>query len=232
MITIRPSQERGHAEHGWLDTHHTFSFADYFDPQHMGFGPLRVINEDRVAPGMGFGTHPHDNMEILTWVLEGELEHKDSMGNGSVIRPGELQAMTAGTGITHSEFNPSKTEPAHLMQIWIKPARRELAPSYGQRAFKPEELARRLCLIASGDSRDGALKINQDADVYAAVLAPGLELVHALRPGRRAWLQVLHGAITLNGTPLNAGDGAAVSAESRLELLAKNQSEILLFDLA
>ncbi len=232
MIKLRPSKERGHADHGWLDTYHTFSFAGYFDPQHMGFGPLRVINEDRVAPGAGFGTHPHDNMEILTWVLSGALEHKDSMGNGEAIRPGEMQAMTAGTGITHSEFNPSQSESVHLLQIWIKPARRNLKPSYDQRAFKPEELAGRLALLASSDARDGSLKINQDADVYAARVETGTTLTHTLRPDRKAWLQVVRGAVELNGKPLQAGDGAAMTEEERLELKAREASEVLLFDMA
>src|SRR5262245_46261638 len=176
VLTLRRAAERGHADHGWLKSYHSFSFAGYFDPQHMGFGPLRVINEDRVAPGAGFGTHPHDNMEILTWVLDGEVAHKDSMGSVSTISPGELQAMTTGTGITHSEFNPSQDKPLHLLQIWIKPARRGLEPSYDQRAFKPEELNGRLALLASGDARDGSLKINQDADVYGTRLENGSTL--------------------------------------------------------
>jgi redox-sensitive bicupin YhaK (pirin superfamily) len=232
MITLRPSNERGHADRGWLDTYHTFSFADYNDPRFMGFRALRVINEDRVQPGGGFGTHPHRDMEILTYVLEGALEHKDSLGTGSVIRPGDVQRMSAGTGIRHSEFNPSATEPVHLLQIWLLPERQGLQPEYEQRAFPEEGRRGRLQLLASRDGRDGAVTIHQDAELYAASLEKGESVTHRLRPGRHAWVQVARGAATLNGHALRAGDGAAVQEEAALELTADEKAEILVFDLA
>lgn len=232
MITIRPAAERGHFNHGWLDTHHTFSFASYYDPQHMGFRDLRVINEDRVAPGRGFGTHAHRDMEIITYVLEGALEHEDSMGNGSVIFPGDVQRMSAGTGIAHSEYNASKDEPVHFLQIWIMPERAGIVPGYEQRTFLPEEKQGRLRLIASRGGREGAVAINQDVDLYAALLEPGETIEHTLRDGRHAWLQVVRGALTLNGHELRAGDGAAVGQESALRLEGKEGGEVLLFDLA
>jgi redox-sensitive bicupin YhaK (pirin superfamily) len=232
MIQVRPGKERGHANHGWLDTYHTFSFADYYDPDHMGFRSLRVINEDRVAPGQGFGTHPHRDMEIITYVLEGALEHKDSLGTGSVIRPGDVQRMSAGTGITHSEFNHSKVEPVHLLQIWVLPERKGLKPGYEQKAFDLHQGSGRLQLLAAPDGRNGAVTVHQDVALYAALLSPGKKVTHSLERGRHAWLQVTRGAATLNGEKLKAGDGAAVSEEGSLEIAAAAEAEILLFDLA
>ncbi len=232
MIRIRRGPDRGHFNHGWLDTFHTFSFASYYDPRHMGFRALRVINEDRVAPGRGFGTHPHQDMEIVTYVLEGGLAHRDSLGTGSTILPGELQRMTAGTGITHSEFNPSRIEPVHLYQIWLLPEREGLEPSYEQRAFPAAERQNRLRLVATPDGRDGSLTIRQDAGLYLASLDPGEEVRHELSPGRHAWLQVLRGEVRLNKLTLAAGDGAAVSSESELTIQSDMPSEVLLFDLA
>jgi redox-sensitive bicupin YhaK (pirin superfamily) len=232
MIKLRLSHERGHANHGWLDTYHTFSFADYYDPAHVGFRSLRVINEDRVAPGAGFGTHPHRDMEILTYVLEGALEHRDSMGNGSVIRPGQVQRMSAGTGVTHSEYNASKTEPVHLLQIWVLPERKGIEPGYEEREFPAEERQGRWRLIAARDGREGAARWHQDADLYVTLLSPGERVTHRLRPGRHAWAQVARGAVTLNGQPLKAGDGAAISEEEAVEAQADEAAEVLLFDLA
>ena len=233
MISIRRSADRGHFDHGWLDTYHTFSFADYHDPNHMGFRSLRVINEDRVAPGQGFGRHPHRNMEIITYVLSGELEHQDSMGNGAIIRPGEVQYMAAGTGVTHSEFNPSKTEPVHLMQIWIVPDRRGVNPKYEQRAFPGVTQAGKLTLVASGDGESGSIRINQDARMYAATLRAGQAVEDfELRARRGVWLQVLRGMIKINSNLISAGDGASVTEESRLAISAMDESEILLFDLS
>ncbi|MDO8475616.1 MAG: pirin family protein [Candidatus Rokubacteria bacterium] len=232
MIAIRPAAERGHADHGWLDTRHTFSFASYHDPRHMGFRSLRVINEDRVKPGEGFGTHAHRDMEILTWVLDGALEHKDSMGNGAVIRPGDLQRMSAGTGVTHSEFNPSPEAPVHFLQIWLLPRERGLPPGYEQKRFPQEERRGRLRLIAAGDGRDGAVTIHQDADLWTAVLQPGESVRHAPAPERYAWVHVARGAVSLNGSTLGAGDGAAVSDEAALEIAGAADAEVLLFDLA
>jgi len=234
MITLRPSAERGHANHGWLDTYHTFSFDTYHDPDHMGFRSLRVINEDWVAGGKGFPPHGHRDMEIVTYVLEGALEHQDSMGNGGVIRPGEVQRMSAGAGVTHSEFNPSPSERLHLMQIWIRPEARNIAPSYEQKKFPAEGRRGRLQLVASREARDGSVKIHQDAALYATELSQGEKVHHPLGDGRHAWLQVARGAVTLNGVTLNAGDGAAVSEESALEIAGNGSgaSEILLFDLA
>ena len=232
MITVRPAAERGHFDHGWLDTWHTFSFAAYHDPRFMGFRALRVINEDRVQPAEGFGTHGHRDMEILTWVLAGALEHKDSMGNGSVIRPGDIQRMSAGTGVTHSEFNPSRDALVHLLQIWLLPDRRGLTPGYEEKRFSPESRRGRLCLLAARDGRDGAVSIHQDADLWTALLEPGESVRHAPKPGRHAWLQVARGAVTLGRTALGAGDGAAVSDEAAVEITATAPAEVLLFDLA
>ncbi len=231
MIAIRPARERGHGQHGWLDTRHTFSFNDYYDPAQMGFRALRVINEDRVQPGQGFGTHGHRDMEILSYVLEGALEHRDSLGNGSVLRPGEFQCMTAGTGIRHSEFNPSPSEPAHFYQIWIHPERPGLPPSYDQRSFPEDERLGRFRLVASPDGRDGSLTIHQDAQVLLSSLSPGDQATHDLGPGRHAWLQVLRGSIRLGAHTLAAGDGASVSDEASLTVLADEPSEVMLFDL-
>ncbi len=232
MLTIRPAASRGRTDIDWLDSWHTFSFGDYHDPQWRGFRSLRVINDDRIAPGGGFDTHPHRDMEIITWVLSGALEHRDSLGNGSVIRPGDMQRMTAGTGILHSEFNPSETEPVHLLQIWLFPDRKGLAPGYEQRAFSPAELQNAFRLVASRDGRDGSVTIHQDADVYAATLGGGRSLRHELSPGRHAWLQVASGNVVVNGRELEAGDGAAASDERFLEIDARDASEVVLFDLA
>jgi len=231
MIHVRPSQERGHLDFGWLDTRHTFSFGDYYDPHHMGFRSLRVINEDRVQPGQGFGTHPHSNMEILTVVLEGALEHKDNMGNGSTIRPGEVQRMSAGTGVTHSEFNHSEAEAVHFYQIWILPEKKGITPGYEQKAFSLKEKRGKLLLVASGEDKDGALKIHQDAKLFLSALGPGESVATPLKPGRHAWLQVARGRVSLNGTSLEAGDGASVSDEKDLRIEAEEDSELLLFDL-
>ncbi len=231
MLTLRPGTERGHANHGWLDTHHTFSFANYYDPKQMGFRSLRVINDDRIGPGAGFGAHSHRDMEIITYVLSGALAHKDSLGTGAVITPGEAQRMSAGTGITHSEFNHSQTEPVHLLQIWIMPDATGLEPSYEQRNFASEEKQGKLRLIAAKDGRAGAVTIHQDVDLYAAVLAPGDRVSHPLKPDRYAWLQVAQGTATLNGHGLKAGDGVAVAGEP-LEVITDSGAEILLFDLA
>jgi hypothetical protein len=231
MITVRRAAERGHADHGWLDTYHSFSFADYHDPRHMGWGPLRVINEDRVAPGEGFPPHAHRDMEIVTYVLSGALEHKDSLGTGSVIRPGDVQRMSAGTGVRHSECNPSATEPVHLLQIWIEPARRGIAPGYEQKAFPDADKRGRLRVIASPEGRAGSVTIQQDAVVSATVLEPGERVTHTLGAGRRAWVQVARGAVTLNGQPLAQGDGAAVADVRELVLAAVEPAEVLLFDL-
>ena len=232
MITIRPSAQRGGGDHGWLKTHHTFSFADYWDPKWMGFRSLRVINEDWVAPNTGFPRHPHRDMEIITYVLEGKLEHKDSLGTGSVILPGDSQRMTAGSGIHHSEFNPSKTEPVHLLQIWIQPEKVALPPSYEQKSFPDAEKQGKLRLIASRDASEGAVKINQDAKLYVSLLKPGEEVKHDLANGRHAWIQVARGAAELNGKKLSQGDGAAVSNEKNLTIKASEAAEVLLFDLA
>jgi redox-sensitive bicupin YhaK (pirin superfamily) len=232
MLTIRRANERGHFNHGWLDTYHTFSFADYYDPKHVHFRSLRVMNEDRVAPGQGFGTHPHRDMEIVTYVLEGALEHRDSMGNGEVLRPGEFQRMSAGTGITHSEFNPSKSEPVHLYQIWLLPERKGITPSYEQKAFPDSELAGRLRVVASPDGGDGSLKIHQDARIYLSKLTAGTKIEHELDAKRYAWLQVLRGDLTLNSQKIAAGDGVSIEAESSLEIQAESGAEIMLFDMA
>ncbi len=232
MITVRPSRERGHANHGWLDTYHTFSFAEYHDPRYTGFRSLRVINEDRVEPGAGFGTHSHRDMEILTYVLEGALEHRDSMGNSSVIRPGELQRMSAGTGVSHSEYNHSQVDPVHLLQIWILPEQKGLEPGYEQRSFPARERQGRLRLIAARDGRDGAVTIRQDVNLLAGLLESGQTITHRLKRGRHAWVQVARGVIRVNDILLKAGDGAAVSEEEQLGVGADEASELLLFDMA
>jgi redox-sensitive bicupin YhaK (pirin superfamily) len=232
MIRIRKADERGHFNHGWLDTYHTFSFASYRDPEHMGFRSLRVMNEDRVQPGQGFAAHPHRDMEIVTYVLEGALEHKDNMGNGSALRPGEFQRMTAGRGITHSEFNPSAGELVHLYQIWISPERKALEPSYEQRAFAEDERRNQFRIVASRDGREGSLTVHQDVAIFLSSINAGEQVSHALKMDRHAWLQVLRGAVELNAIRLAAGDGAAVSEETVLAVLATSDSEVMLFDLA
>ena len=232
MIKIRKAEKRGHFDFRWLNTFHTFSFGDYYDPSFMGFRSLRVINEDFVHPGRGFPTHGHRDMEIITYILAGALEHRDSMGNGSIIRPGDVQRMTAGTGVTHSEANPSREAPVHLLQIWILPARQGLEPGYEQKVFNEEQKRGRLCLIASEDGREDSVTIHQDASVYASVLSRDYEVVHQLKPGRHAWLQIAKGAVVLNGQALNQGDGAAISAEEKLVLAGLEDSEVMLFDLA
>ena len=230
MMTIRRANERGHADHGWLNTYHTFSFADYYDPRWMGFRDLRVINDDLVMPGMGFGTHPHRDMEIITYVLSGALEHKDSMGNGRVIRAGEVQYMAGGTGVQHSEFNPSKDEAVHLLQIWIQPDQHGAKPVYGEKAYSNAPPGR-LHLVASKSGRDGSLRINQDADLWLARFSNGETVTHELKPKRHAWIHVAEGNVELNGQRLAAGDGVAVSDESKLELAGKGKAQVLLFDL-
>ena len=235
MIQIRPAGERGHANYGWLDTYHTFSFSDYYDPRFMGFRSLRVINEDRVQPGYGFPTHPHRDMEIVTYVLEGSLEHKDSMGTGSVIQPGEVQKMSAGTGVRHSEFNHSKTEPVHLYQIWLLPEREGIKPMYEQKAIPAEEKRGKLRVVASpkGGNGNGAVKLYQDAEIFATELGAGQSVEHELGEERYAWIQVLRGAVNVNGKELRAGDGAAMAQEAQLRITgAGENSEVLLFDLA
>jgi len=231
MMQIRKSCERGHANHGWLDTYHTFSFADYYDPAHMGFGPLRVINEDRVEPGRGFGTHGHRDMEIITYVLDGGLQHRDNLGNGSVIRPGDVQRMSAGTGVMHSEFNASERDPVHFLQIWIEPSARGVRPGYEQKHFAAGDNRGTLRLIASPGGDEGSVTIHQDARVYAADLAPDAAVAHRVEPGRRAYVHVARGAVVLNGTPLEAGDGARIVDETALNLSALQESQMLLFDL-
>ena len=232
MITVRPAKERGTANFGWLDSRHTFSFGEYYDAAQMGFGPLRVINEDRVSPGQGFGTHGHKDMEIISYVLEGALEHKDSIGTGSVIRPGDVQVMSAGTGIRHSEFNHSKTEPVHFLQIWVMPNRQGIAPRYEQKTFPDAEKRGRLRLVGSSDGRDGSVVIHHDVELFAALLNAGEKLTHTLATRRKGWIQVIRGAVALDGRDLVAGDGAAVANESHLSLTAKvGDTEILVFDL-
>jgi redox-sensitive bicupin YhaK (pirin superfamily) len=231
MITIRRSSERGITNLSWLDSRHTFSFGDYYDPKHMGFSDLRVINEDRVTPGAGFGTHSHRDMEIITYVLEGALAHKDSTGTNSVIRAGDVQRMSAGTGVSHSEYNPSQAQPVHFLQIWIIPKETGLRPGYEQRSFDLQENSGSWVLVAAPDARNGSLKIHQEAELYLAALSKGQQLKYRLRPGRQSWLQVTRGAATLNGTSLAAGDGAAVSKQDLLQVDASDGTEILLFDL-
>jgi quercetin 2,3-dioxygenase len=231
-LTVRKADERGVANFGWLDSRHSFSFGHYQDPRHMGFGALRVINDDRVAPGGGFPTHPHADMEIVSYVLEGALEHKDSIGTGSVIRPGDVQRMSAGTGIRHSEFNASTTQSVHFLQIWITPEQKGLQASYQQKAFSEAEKRGQLRLVGSRDGRDGSVTIHQDVDFFATILASGEAVQHKLRAGRGAWVQVARGAVTLNGLALQAGDGAAVTAAGPLRVDGDADAEVLLFDLA
>ena len=232
MLAIRRAQDRGHGDHGWLSSWHTFSFAEYRDPKHMGFRSLRVINEDRVAAGKGFGTHAHHDMEIVSYVLEGELEHKDSMGNGEVLRPGEFQRITAGTGITHSEFNPSASNPTHFYQIWLKPERKGLEPSYEQKSFDATLRQNRFQLVASGDGAEGSLLIHQDAKIFLVDVTPGNVLKYAISSDRHLWLQVLRGTINANGLSLITSDAVAVSDEHVLQLEAEDTAELMLFDLA
>ena len=232
MLTVRRAAERGRSELDWLDSRHTFSFADYHDPRWMGFRDLRVINEDRVLPGRGFGTHAHRDMEIVTYVIEGDLQHKDSMGNGSIIRPADVQRMSAGTGVTHSEFNPSPIEPVHFLQIWILPERAGMPPGYEQKRFPIDEKRGMLRLVGSRDGRDGSVTIHQDVDLFAVVLESGESVTHPLQHGRHAWSQVVTGTVELDGTTLRPGDGVGVSEERSLTLLARQPAEVLLFDLA
>lgn len=232
MINVRKADKRGRTAIDWLDSRHTFSFGEYFDPDWVGFHQLRVINDDRVKPASGFGAHPHRDMEIISYVLSGSLGHEDSMGNGSTIHPGEVQRMSAGTGVVHSEWNHSKTEPVHFLQIWILPDQRGIAPGYEQRAFEPHEVRDRLRLVGSRDGRGGSVTIHQDVSLYVSRLSEGSRVTHTLAPGRSAWVHVATGAATLNGEALREGDGAAVTSERALELVATGDSEILLFDLA
>jgi hypothetical protein len=231
MIQVRKSEDRGHAKHGWLDSHHTFSFANYYDPNFTGFRDLLVINEDRVQPGQGFGKHPHRDMEIISYVLEGELAHKDSMGSGSVIRPGDVQRMSAGRGVIHSEFNHSQEKPVHFLQIWITPSKDGISPSYEEKKFSAEEKKNRLRLIVSPAGEEGSLSINQDARLYSSLLDEGKSVSYDYKPGRHGWVQVARGAIELNGTLLKEGDGAAISDVKSLQIKAGKFSEFLLFDL-
>lgn len=232
MLTLRPAQARGHAQLSWLESYHSFSFSSYYDPQHMGFGPLRVINDDRIAPSQGFPTHGHQDMEIITVILSGALEHRDSLGTGSVILPGDVQRMSAGTGIRHSEYNASGAEPVHLLQIWIEPNRRGLTPSYEQKHFPYPEREGTLRLLAAADGRDGALTIHQNADLYGAIVRPGDTLTHTLRNDRQAWVQVAQGSLAINGQPLQAGDGLAITETANLEIQGTQETgEFLLFDL-
>jgi hypothetical protein len=232
MQTLRRAGERGHADHGWLDSFHTFSFADYHDPAHMGFRALRVINDDTVAPGGGFGAHPHRDMEIISYVLDGALAHRDSMGTGSVIQPGDVQRMSAGTGVVHSELNASKTDDVHFLQIWLQPARRGLPPGYEQRSFPAAEKAGRLRLVASPDGRDGSVTVHTDASLYAGVLGAGETAELPLAPGRHAWVHVARGAARVNGHDLTAGDGLALSDEALVRIEGQDRGEVLVFDLA
>jgi quercetin 2,3-dioxygenase len=232
MLTIRPANARGHAEHGWLDSRHTFSFADYYDPKHMGFRNLRVINEDRVSAGAGFPAHGHRDMEIVSYVLEGGLEHKDSMGTGSVIRPGDVQRMTAGTGVRHSEYNASKSDGVHFFQIWIMPKRAGLAPGYEQKKFGDEEKRGRLRVVASPDAREGSVTLNADAVIYAGLFGQGESAELVIAPKRHAWVQVARGSVRVNGTELAQGDGASVSDEAALKIEGLAEAELLVFDLA
>jgi len=232
MIQIRKSDDRGHADHGWLNTRFTFSFADYYDPEHVHFRTLRVMNDDRIAGGGGFPTHPHRDMEIVTYVLDGALQHRDSMGNGSVIHPGDVQYMSAGTGVEHSEFNASDKETVHLYQIWMFPDKKGHKPAYGQKHFAEEEKLGKLRLLASPDGRDGSVKIRQDNELYATVLGAGETVKHELKSERHAYVQVARGSVTLNGATLETGDGAAISAEKSVELQGVKNAEVLLFDLA
>ena len=231
MLNVRKAGDRGYADHGWLRSFHSFSFASYFDPEHVGFGPLLVINEDRVAPSKGFGRHSHSDMEIISYVLEGELEHKDSIGTGSIIRPGDVQRMSAGTGVAHSEFNPSPTQGVHFLQIWIEPNRKSIPPSYEQKRFEPQDKRGRLRLIASQDARDGSVTIHQDAYVYAGLFSGNERADHKLAPGRRAYVHVVRGDITVNGQALGAGDAAKLDDVAAVTLEHGRDAEVLLFDL-
>jgi len=231
MLTIRKAGERGHANHGWLNSHHTFSFADYHDPNHMGFGPLRVINDDTVAGGAGFPPHGHRDMEIVSYVIEGALQHRDNMGNGSVIRPGDVQRMSAGTGVVHSEFNASKTEPVHFLQIWILPERNGLPAGYEQKYFGVDEKRGRLRLVASPDGAEGSVTIRQDARLFASVLEQGQSVTHAIANGRKGWLHVVTGTAQLNGLSLGAGDGVAIRGKEQLKIESNDRGELLLFDM-
>lgn len=230
-VTIRRASARGVANHGWLHSHHTFSFADYYDPAHMGFRSLRVINDDRVAPGQGFGTHPHREMEIFSYVLEGALQHQDSMGNGRVLRPGQIQLMSAGMGVTHSEYNPSSSEPTRFLQIWIQPSVRGLRPSYSEWHPQPEHAELAKVLVISGDGRDGSALIHQDADIFRVRLSPGQSITHQLEPGRGAWLQLADGHCRFNGHDMHTGDGASVEHDGLLTITAISATEAILFDL-
>jgi len=231
MIRIRKAQERGHANHGWLDSRHSFSFADYYDPKHIGFRNLRVINEDRVAPSGGFGTHPHRDMEIVSYVLEGGIRHKDSIGNGSTILPGDVQRMTAGTGVTHSEHNASAHEPVHFLQIWLSPRASGLKPGYEQKTYSRTDKLGHMCIVASPDGRDGSITVNTDASIYACVLSPGKQTELVIAAGRHAWVQVARGDVMVNGERLSAGDAAALSDEQSVRLEGVIESEVLVFDL-
>ena len=231
MIELRKSQERGHANHGWLDSYHSFSFARYYDPEHMGYSVLRVINEDVVAQGQGFGMHPHRDMEIVTYMLKGALRHEDSMGNGSVIKAGDVQRMTAGTGVTHSEFNASKTEAVHLLQIWLLPERNNLTPGYEEKHFEADKKRDRWCLIASRGGRQGSLHINQDVELFASVISEGKTLDYTMQEGRSLYIQVARGSLRLNGELLDAGDAAKIDTQQAVSLHALEEAEILLFDL-
>jgi redox-sensitive bicupin YhaK (pirin superfamily) len=231
MFAMRRAEERGHANHGWLDSYHTFSFGRYYDPRHMGFVTLRVINDDTVLPGRGFDTHGHRDMEIISYVLDGALEHKDSMGNGSVIRPGDVQRMSAGTGVTHSEFNASKSDPVHFLQIWILPEREGLKPSYEQKAFTNAEKAGRLKLVGSRDGRDGSVTIHQDVDLYATLLSQSDDVSHELAAGRKGWIQVAQGSVLFNSETLHAGDGVAIEGPATVTLKGAAEGEVLLFDM-
>jgi redox-sensitive bicupin YhaK (pirin superfamily) len=231
MITLRLAEERGHADHGWLNSYHTFSFANYHDPMHMGFRALRVLNDDRVAPGRGFGSHGHRDMEIISYVLEGALEHRDSMGNGSVIRPGDVQRMSAGTGVTHSEYNASRTSPVHFLQIWLLPARPRLPSGYEQKHFTDDDKRGRLRLVASPDGADGSVRIQQDARMFAALLGAGQAVSHDFAAGRLGWLHVARGVAEIGGTSLRAGDGIAIRDEPHIAISSSQTGELLLFDL-
>jgi redox-sensitive bicupin YhaK (pirin superfamily) len=233
MITVRPADQRGHQKHGWLDSQHTFSFADYYDAQHMGFRALRVINEDRVLPAQGFGTHSHNDMEIISYVLEGALEHKDSMGTGSIIRPGDVQRMSAGSGVAHSEFNASKSDPVHFLQIWLTPAERGIKPSYEQKSFSSEEKRAKLRLVASSDGRGGSLTIHTDANIYAGLFSKGDQANLTIAPGRHVWVQVARGKVRVNDRELTSGDGISLSDEPELRIEgAAPEGEVIVFDLA
>lgn len=231
MLTVRRAEDRGHADHGWLSSHHTFSFADFYDPRFMGFGPLRVINDDTVAAGGGFPTHGHRDMEIISYVLEGALEHKDSLGTGSVIRPGDVQRMSAGTGVRHSEFNASDDSPVHFLQIWLLPRREGLPAGYEQKYFAASAKQGRLCLVASPDGAEGSVRIQQDVRMFATLLADGQSVSYAVKGGRKGWLHVARGAAAVNGLTLKAGDGVAISAEESLTISSPSSGEVLLFDL-